>query len=128
MDCAVAAMLANQAMNCLVSGHSPTRLGNAHPNIAPYQVFAVADGHVIVAVGNDRQFQNFCRAIGQHDVGAEPDFATNPLRVAHRARLAAALGPQLAGVTRAALLAGWKRRACRPGRSTASKTCSPTRR
>jgi crotonobetainyl-CoA:carnitine CoA-transferase CaiB-like acyl-CoA transferase len=104
MDCAVA-MLANQAMNYLVSGHSPTRLGNAHPNIAPYQVFAVADGHVIVAVGNDRQFQSFCRAIGAASVGAEPDFATNPLRVAHRARLAAALGPQLAGVTRAALLA-----------------------
>ena len=59
MDCAVA-MLANQAMNYLASGRSPTRLGNAHPNIAPYQVFAVADGHVIVAVGNDRQFQSLC--------------------------------------------------------------------
>jgi crotonobetainyl-CoA:carnitine CoA-transferase CaiB-like acyl-CoA transferase len=103
MDCAVA-MLANQAMNYLVSGASPTRLGNAHPNIAPYQVFAVADGHVIVAVGNDRQFQNFCRAIGAAKVGAEPDFATNPLRVAHRPRLAAALAPHLAILTRAALL------------------------
>jgi crotonobetainyl-CoA:carnitine CoA-transferase CaiB-like acyl-CoA transferase len=103
MDCAVA-MLANQAMNYLVSGASPTRLGNAHPNIAPYQVFAVADGHVVVAVGNDRQFQNFCRAIGAASVGAEPDFATNPLRVAHRERLAAALAPHLAILTRAALL------------------------
>jgi crotonobetainyl-CoA:carnitine CoA-transferase CaiB-like acyl-CoA transferase len=98
-------MLANQAMNYLVSGRSPTRLGNAHPNIAPYQVFAVADGHVIVAVGNDRQFQSLCRAIGAEAAGAEPDFATNPLRVANRARLAAALTPRLSGFTRAALLA-----------------------
>ena len=104
MDCAVA-MLANQAMNYLVSGHSPTRLGNAHPNIAPYQVFAVADGHVIVAVGNDRQFQNFCRAIDANAVGAEPDFATNPRRVAHRERLVAALAPLLKAMTREALLA-----------------------
>ena len=104
MDCAVA-MLANQAMNYLVSGRSPTRLGNAHPNIAPYQVFAVADGHVIVAVGNDRQFQSFCGAIGAEAAGAEPDFATNPLRVANRARLEAALAPRLSAFTRAALLA-----------------------
>ena len=104
MDCAVA-MLANQAMNYLVSGRSPTRLGNAHPNIAPYQVFAVADGHVIVAVGNDRQFQSLCRAIGADAAAAEPDFAANPLRVANRARLAAALTPHLAAFTHAALLA-----------------------
>jgi crotonobetainyl-CoA:carnitine CoA-transferase CaiB-like acyl-CoA transferase len=104
MDCAVA-MLANQAMNYLVSGRSPTRLGNAHPNIAPYQVFAVADGHVVVAVGNDRQFQAFCRAIGAEAAAAAPDFATNPLRVANRAPLTAALTPHLAAFTRAALLA-----------------------
>ena len=104
MDCAVA-MLANQAMNYLASGRSPSRLGNAHPNIAPYQVFAVADGHVIVAVGNDRQFHSLCRAIGAEAAGAEPDFATNPLRVANRARLDAALAPRLAAFTRAALLA-----------------------
>ena len=104
MDCAVA-MLANQAMNYLVSGRSPTRLGNAHPNIAPYQLFAVADGHVIVAVGNDRQFHSLCRAIGAEAAGAEPDFATNPLRVANRARLTAALAPRLSVHTRAELLA-----------------------
>jgi crotonobetainyl-CoA:carnitine CoA-transferase CaiB-like acyl-CoA transferase len=103
MDCAVA-MLANQAMNYLVSGRSPTRLGNAHPNIAPYQVFAVADGHVIVAVGNDRQFQSFCGAIGADAARAEPDFVTNPLRVANRSRLTAALAPFLAAFTRAELL------------------------
>ena len=104
MDCAVA-MLANQAMNYLASGRSPTRLGNAHPNIAPYQLFAVADGHVIVAVGNDRQFHSLCRAIGAEAAGAEPDFATNPLRVANRARLTAALAPRLSVHTRAELLA-----------------------
>ena len=104
MDCAVA-MLANQATNFLASGRSPSRLGNAHPNIAPYQVFAVADGHIIVAVGNDRQFQSLCGAIGAGGGGAEPDFASNPLRVANRARLEAALSPRLAAFTRAALLA-----------------------
>jgi len=104
MDCAVA-MLANQAMNYLVSGRSPRRLGNAHPNIAPYQVFAVADGHAIVAVGNDRQFQAFCRAVGAEAAAVDPDFATNPQRVANRARLVEALAPALAPFTRAALLA-----------------------
>jgi crotonobetainyl-CoA:carnitine CoA-transferase CaiB-like acyl-CoA transferase len=104
MDCAVA-MLANQAMNYLVSGRSPTRLGNAHPNIAPYQVFAVADGHVVVAVGNDRQFQSFCGAIGAAAAAAQSDYATNPLRVANRARLTAALTPHLAVFSRAGLLA-----------------------
>jgi crotonobetainyl-CoA:carnitine CoA-transferase CaiB-like acyl-CoA transferase len=103
MDCAVA-MLGNQAMNYLVSGRSPTRLGNAHPNIAPYQVFGVADGHVIVAVGNDRQFQSFCGAIGAEAAGAEPDFAANPLRVANRARLVAELTPHLSAFKRAELL------------------------
>jgi crotonobetainyl-CoA:carnitine CoA-transferase CaiB-like acyl-CoA transferase len=58
------AMLANQAMNYLASGKSPTRMGNAHPNIVPYQEFAVSDGHVIVAVGNDGQFRQFAKAIG----------------------------------------------------------------
>jgi crotonobetainyl-CoA:carnitine CoA-transferase CaiB-like acyl-CoA transferase len=104
MDCAVA-MLANQAMNYLVSGRSPSRLGNAHPNIAPYPVFAVADGHVIVAVGNDRQFHSLCRAIGAEAAGAEPDFGANPLRVANRARLTATLAPHLSALTRAELLA-----------------------
>ncbi len=62
------AMLANQAMNYLSSGNAPTRLGNAHPNIAPYQVFATADGHIVVAVGNDGQFRAFCDAAGAADL------------------------------------------------------------
>jgi crotonobetainyl-CoA:carnitine CoA-transferase CaiB-like acyl-CoA transferase len=86
-------ILANQATNFLFSGRSPNRLGNAHPNIAPYQVFAVADGHVIVAVGNDRQFQSLCKAIGATAIGADPDFATNGLRVKNRDRLTDGLSP-----------------------------------
>ena len=62
-------MLANQAINYLVSGKVPERIGNAHPNIVPYQVFPVADGHVIVAVGNDGQFAKFCGVIGEPELG-----------------------------------------------------------
>ena len=63
LDC-MTGVLANQALNYLVSGASPHRMGNAHPNIAPYQVFAVADGHIILAVGNDGQFARLCEALG----------------------------------------------------------------
>jgi crotonobetainyl-CoA:carnitine CoA-transferase CaiB-like acyl-CoA transferase len=103
MDSATA-ILANQAMNYLVSGKSPTRLGNAHPNIAPYQVFPVADGHVIVAVGNDRQFQNFCTVLGAADIAGDVGFQTNASRLAHRARLTDALTARLAPFTRARIL------------------------
>lgn len=102
-DCATA-MLANQAMNYLASGQSPSRMGNAHPNIAPYQVFPVADGHVIIAVGNDSQFQKFCQVIGAGDVGYIADYATNAGRVAARTDLQADLLPYLARFTRAELL------------------------
>jgi crotonobetainyl-CoA:carnitine CoA-transferase CaiB-like acyl-CoA transferase len=80
-------VLANQAMNYLVSGRAPTRMGNAHPNIVPYQVFPVSDGHVVVAVGNDGQFARFCAALGRSELATESRFASNPLRVAHRAEL-----------------------------------------
>lgn len=93
-DCQ-AAMLANQAMNYFVSGKPPDRLGNAHPNIAPYQVFATADGHVVLAVGNDGQFRAFCRAVGREDLAADPRYATNAARVAARSSLIAALEPIL---------------------------------
>jgi len=98
-------ILANQASNYLVSGQSPTRLGNAHPNIAPYQVFRVKDGHVIVAVGNDGQFQKFCTALGADDIAANPDYATNAKRVGARLRLQTELEPFLAQKTRAEWLA-----------------------
>ena len=86
LDCQVA-MLANQAMNYLASGVAPGRLGNAHPNIVPYQAFATADGHVIVAVGNDGQFARFCEIIGKPGLAADPAYATNAARVANRAAL-----------------------------------------
>jgi crotonobetainyl-CoA:carnitine CoA-transferase CaiB-like acyl-CoA transferase len=85
-------VLANQAMNYLVSGKTPSRMGNAHPNIAPYQTFAVSDGWVIVAVGNDGQFRKLCQLPTLPD---DPRFGTNRDRVANRAALEAALGPAL---------------------------------
>jgi crotonobetainyl-CoA:carnitine CoA-transferase CaiB-like acyl-CoA transferase len=87
------AVLANQAMNYLVSGEVPHRLGNAHPNIAPYQSFAVADGHVIVAVGNDAQFRRFCALLGQPALAEDSRFATNSGRVENRQALVAVLAP-----------------------------------
>ncbi len=76
--------LANQAMSYLAAGTVPGRLGNAHPNIVPYQVFATADGHLILATSNDNQFRNFARLVGLEDVAAEPRFARNAERVANR--------------------------------------------
>ncbi|WP_262028769.1 CaiB/BaiF CoA transferase family protein [Microvirga sp. Mcv34] len=80
-------VLANQAMNYLASGKSPRRMGNAHPNIVPYQVFPVADGHVIVAVGNDGQFGRFVSVLGQPELAQDERFRTNAGRVGHRAEL-----------------------------------------
>lgn len=79
-----AAVLANQASNYLVGGQVPQRLGNAHPNIVPYQAFATQDGHMILAIGNDRQFQAFAEIAGAAELAQNPRFATNPQRVAHR--------------------------------------------
>lgn len=82
-------VLANQAMNYLTSGLAPTRLGNAHPNIVPYQVFPAADGYFILAVGNDNQFTRFCELIGQPELAADPRFTSNSLRLANRDTLTA---------------------------------------
>jgi crotonobetainyl-CoA:carnitine CoA-transferase CaiB-like acyl-CoA transferase len=76
--------LANEGMNYLVSGKTPVRQGNAHPNIVPYDVFACADGFVILAIGNDGQFAKFCAFAGKPEIAADPRFATNPARVANR--------------------------------------------
>ena len=81
------AMLANQASNHLVGGVVPKRMGNAHPNIVPYQVFATADGHIVLAVGNDAQFAKLCELVGQIEVSRDVRFATNAARVAHRAEV-----------------------------------------
>ncbi|MBB5320927.1 CaiB/BaiF CoA transferase family protein [Marinobacter oulmenensis] len=77
-------MLANQAMNYLTSGQSPKRMGNSHPNIVPYQAFATADGHIILAVGNDGQFQRFCEVAGVPLLASDERFATNRSRVQNR--------------------------------------------
>lgn len=81
------ACLANQAMNYLTTGVSPRRLGNAHPNIVPYQDFPTADGDFILTVGNDSQFRKFAEVAGQPQWAVDPRFATNKQRVAHRAEL-----------------------------------------
>ena len=86
-----AAMLANQASNFFVSGVAPTRMGNAHPNLAPYQPFPTADGAVVIAVGNDGQFRALCGALGCAEAADDPRFLTNALRVQHRAELVAVL-------------------------------------
>jgi crotonobetainyl-CoA:carnitine CoA-transferase CaiB-like acyl-CoA transferase len=95
-DCQVAA-LANQAMNYLAGGMLPERLGNAHPNIVPYQVFATSDGHLILAIANDGQFRRFCTATDLGDLSADPRYATNASRVAHRDALVERLKIVLAG-------------------------------
>ncbi|GHG30431.1 CaiB/BaiF CoA transferase family protein [Paracoccus aerius] len=104
LDCGVA-VLANQAMNHLLGGMVPHRLGNAHPNIVPYQLFPASDGHLILACGNDRQFAALCRVLGLPDLPADPDFATNPARVAHRDRLVPMLTAATSRRTRAELIA-----------------------
>jgi crotonobetainyl-CoA:carnitine CoA-transferase CaiB-like acyl-CoA transferase len=95
LDVQVAA-LANQAMNYLATGVSPRRLGNAHPNIVPYQAFATSDGHIILAVGNDAQFARFCALAGRAELAADACFHTNSARVEHRDRLV----PQVAEIMR----------------------------
>nr|WP_315394240.1 CaiB/BaiF CoA-transferase family protein [uncultured Duganella sp.] len=88
------AMLANMGSNYLNSGKPPKRWGNAHPNIVPYQTFACADGYIIVATGNDGQYQKFVEAGGRGDLAFHERYATNPLRVKHRDELV----PQLAAM------------------------------
>jgi crotonobetainyl-CoA:carnitine CoA-transferase CaiB-like acyl-CoA transferase len=83
----MSAMLANQAMNYLASGQSPKRMGNAHVNLAPYQTFPVADGWLIIAVGNDGQFARLCGVLGLEAIAVDPRFATNPGRVTNRVEM-----------------------------------------
>ena len=102
-DCQVA-MLANQATNYLVSGASPQRLGNAHPNIAPYQVYKTADAYIVIAVGNDSQFTSFVTALGQPALAEDERFKTNSARVSHREEMNAVLAPILETYSKADLL------------------------
>ncbi|WP_339914291.1 CaiB/BaiF CoA-transferase family protein [uncultured Brevundimonas sp.] len=100
-----AAMLANQATNFFVSGKVPTRMGNAHPNLAPYQPFPCTDGMVVIAVGNDGQFRSLAGALGVAGLGTDPRFLSNALRIEHRAALSAELSALTAGLTMQALMA-----------------------
>jgi crotonobetainyl-CoA:carnitine CoA-transferase CaiB-like acyl-CoA transferase len=103
-DCQ-AAGLANQAMNYLAGGLVPGRLGNAHPNIVPYQVFATADGHLILATSNDAQFRRFAVVAGLEKTASDPRFATNAERVAHRQAMVDLLQPVFATRTTAQWIA-----------------------
>lgn len=104
LDCGVG-VLANQATNALLGGADPRRLGNAHPNIVPYQVFPASDGHLIVACGNDRQFKALCGLLGLEALAADPDYATNPDRVRNRAKLVPLLTAATQARPRADLIA-----------------------
>ena len=99
------AMLANQAMNYLVSGKAPKRNGNAHPNIQPQDVYACADGDAILVVGNDGQFAKLCTVLGQPEWAQDERFATNAQRVRNIALLSAMLRHEFAQRTRADLIA-----------------------
>ncbi len=96
-------VLANQALNYLVSGVAPHRMGNAHPNIAPYEVFPASDGHFILAIGNDAQFARFCGSVGL-DIAADARFASNADRVRNRAALRALIVERTATFARDDLL------------------------
>ena len=97
------AVLANQASGFLATGRAPGRMGNSHPSLAPYQDFATADGNMLLAIGNDGQFQRFCAAAGQPQWATDPRFATNTLRVQHRTDLI----PAMEAVTRTRTTAEW---------------------
>ncbi len=92
LDCQTA-VLANQAMNYLVSGTAPGRVGNCHPNVVPYQVFETADGHIVLAIGADGQFRAFCAGVGLPELAEDRRFATNTARIENRETLIGLIGP-----------------------------------
>jgi crotonobetainyl-CoA:carnitine CoA-transferase CaiB-like acyl-CoA transferase len=109
VDCALLdtmmGVLANQAASWLLAGISPTRMGNAHPSIAPYAAFPAADGWFVLAVGNDAQFARFCAVVGLAGLSRDPRFVTNADRVTHRTALTAAITAATATFRRDDLLA-----------------------
>jgi crotonobetainyl-CoA:carnitine CoA-transferase CaiB-like acyl-CoA transferase len=98
-------VLANQALNYLVSGNVPKRLGNAHPNIVPYQVFPVADGHIIIATGNDNQFAKLCNVLGEPKLAQHSDYRVNSDRLHNRQALVSRVSELTRRFNRADLLA-----------------------
>ena len=103
MDVALS-ISSNQAMNYLTTGVAPQRMGNFHPNLCPYQVFDCADGHLIIATGNDPQYQRFCTLLGCAELAHDERFATNPDRVARRDELSDLLTAHTREFTKAELL------------------------
>ncbi len=99
------AWLANQNTNYLIGGEVPKRMGNAHPNVVPYQTFPTRDGDLILAVGNDGQFKRFCEAAGIASTGNDPRFANNALRIANRDACIAAIAPAMKQKTTAEWMA-----------------------
>ena len=97
------AVLANQASGFLATGQAPGRMGNSHPSLAPYQDVPTQDGNMLLAIGNDGQFQRFCAAAGQPDWAVDARFTTNTLRVQHRSELI----PMMEAVTRTRSTAAW---------------------
>ena len=100
-----AAVTANQAMNYLVTGDAPGMMGNAHMNLTPYQVFDCRDGHIIIATGNDPQYQRLCRLLGIESMGTEPRFLTNADRIANRDEMTRLLTEQTSKMSKVELLA-----------------------
>jgi glutaryl-CoA transferase len=98
-------VLANQALNFLVSGNVPKRVGNTHPNIVPYQVFPVADGHIIIATGNDSQFAKLCGVLGEPKIPEDPNYRGNSDRLKHRGELIGRLSALTGKLKRDDLLA-----------------------
>jgi crotonobetainyl-CoA:carnitine CoA-transferase CaiB-like acyl-CoA transferase len=109
LDCAVSAM-ANQALNYLSTGTPPGRTGNYHPNLTPYQVFDCADGHIIIATGNDGQYRRLCALLGLDDMAEHPDYLTNADRVRNREAMIARLMAETRQRTTTDLLAGCEAR------------------
>ncbi|HEY7803044.1 MAG TPA: CaiB/BaiF CoA-transferase family protein, partial [Orrella sp.] len=99
LDCHVA-MLSNQNLNYMTSGQAPTRAGNAHQNVVPYQVFKTSDSFMILAVGNDSQFRAFCQVVGHDEWASDPRFVTNSARIVNRVALIALIEAQMLTRTR----------------------------
>lgn len=104
LDCAVSIM-GNQGMNYLTTGQAPTRMGNAHPNLTPYEVFECSDGHIIIATGNDGQYQRLCQLLGLDDMVTSAEYAKNADRVANRPEMIRRLTGATMQRTKAEILA-----------------------
>ena len=100
----LSAVLANQGLNYMVSGTSPKRFGNRHPNLVPYETYQCSDGHIIIATGNDRQFQSLCEVLGIPDIATSDLFESNAARVANLEAMARVLNEATAAFTRQDLI------------------------